>query len=106
MKLLGVLAQGSIVLLNKVPANLVLREVSGGGARGACGLGGGGHGGPCVLVLVIKITVCCHGCGDVRGVLRVWSDGSWSRGSRCGWWSGHSGEVVKRCRGGCRSGKT
>ncbi len=66
MKLVRGLAQSCVVLLDKVPADLVLREVAGGGASSIrrfdrrCGsilLGRSSQ----VLVRVIKITVGSHG---------------------------------------------
>lgn len=63
MKLLRVLAQGGVVLLDKVPADLVLGEVAV-TCRGT-GVGrGGGLGvlvGSLVLVLVTEVAVRRHG---------------------------------------------
>lgn len=65
VKLLGGLAQGGVVLLDKVPANLILGKI----AVARCGTGGlgGGRGGrvrvggALVLLLVGKVTVRRHG---------------------------------------------
>ena len=47
MELLGVLAQGGVVLLDKVPANLVFRDIGVAALRGrrACATGVGSDGG-------------------------------------------------------------
>lgn len=62
MELAGVLAQGSIVLLNKVPADFIL-----GRGRGVVGgtLGGIGWNSGCgsELLLVVGVAVCCHNDG-------------------------------------------
>lgn len=59
VKLAGVLAQGGVVLFNKVPANLIL----GGGRRGIIGtLSGICRNSRCrsKLLLVVGVAVCCH----------------------------------------------
>lgn len=53
-----VLAQGGVVLLDKVPANLILGRVVA-GAGGRVSLGGGCR--SSVLLLVTGVAVCCHG---------------------------------------------
>lgn len=66
MELLGVLAQGGVVLLDEVPADLIVGEglVLALGSGGSIGRGGVGcRAGRRVLVAVINITVCCHDCG-------------------------------------------
>lgn len=65
MKLLGVLAQSGVVLLDEVPADLILGQglVLVLGSGGSSGGGLGCRAGRCVLVAVINITVCCHDCG-------------------------------------------
>lgn len=70
MKLAGVLAQSSVVLLDKVPADLVL----GGGRRVVVGtLGGVGRNRACgsKLLLVVGVAVCCHNDGLLR-YKRAW----------------------------------
>lgn len=64
MELLGRLAQGGVVLLNKVPANLILGEV----AVASRGVDGGGVllSGELELVLLSKVAVGSHGFGWVR----------------------------------------
>lgn len=63
VKLVGILAQGCVVLLDEVPANLVLGQIVGRSG------GGGGVGAfrrrrrRGVLLVVIKITVCSHDAG-------------------------------------------
>lgn len=59
VKLAGVLAQGGVVLFNKVPANLILR----GRRRGIIGTLSGVGGDRCgsKLLLVVGVAVCCHG---------------------------------------------
>lgn len=63
MKLLGVLAQGGVVLLDEVPADLILGQglVLALGSSGGSGVGR--RAGRRVLFAVINITVCCHDCG-------------------------------------------
>lgn len=71
VELARVLAQGSVVLLNEVPANLIL-----GGGRRVVGstlrsVGRNGRCGSILLLLVVAIAVCCH----IDGFLcskRVW----------------------------------
>lgn len=70
MKLAGVLAQGSVVLLNKVPANFIL----GGGRRVVVStLVGVGRNSGCrsKLLLVVGVAVCCHNDG-LLCCKRVW----------------------------------
>jgi hypothetical protein len=65
VKLVWVLAQGSVVLLDKVPANLILRwgAVRGGCVRSRSGVGWGAARLP-PLLLVVCVAVCCHGAVD------------------------------------------
>ncbi len=70
VKLLGRFAKSCVILLDKVPANLILREVGGGGrAGGVWGLGGrrGSRVGvrDQVVILVVEIAVGGHGCGSL-----------------------------------------
>ncbi len=84
MKLLGRLAQSSVVLLYEVPANLILGEVIAVG-RCVCGIDGGGgvEGfGSLVLLLVGEVAVGCHVCvwglrGSVDLGRRVRFGGRW-----------------------------
>jgi hypothetical protein len=75
VELLGRLAQGVVVLLDKVPANLILGQVAvGRSGSGSRAIGGGGSGSclllACrflVLVLLGDVTVGGHdGCCDVK----------------------------------------
>lgn len=66
MKLGSVLAQGGVVLLDKVPADFIL-GVGGSGRRlgGSVGCGGRSVGGSvgrssAILLLVDSVSVCCH----------------------------------------------
>ena len=74
MELLGRLAQGGVVLLNEVPANLILGQVAVGRGGGCSRAIGGGSGRSCLLlvgrffelVLLGEVTVGGHdGCCEV-----------------------------------------
>lgn len=74
VELLRRLAQGGVVLLNEVPANLILGQVAVGRGGGCSGAIGGGSGGSCLLlvgrffelVLLGEVTVGGHdGCCEV-----------------------------------------
>lgn len=69
MKLLGALAQGGIVLLDKEPGNLILAQVVVG--RGSRLVGDRGTTWKSITTLlcgaelvgiVLRVTVCCHDC--------------------------------------------
>lgn len=64
MELLGCFAQGSVILLDKVPTNLILAKVTRGAGGGGLGSSRGRRGLAVTLELVLirKGTVGRHGC--------------------------------------------
>ena len=61
MKLLRGLAQGGVVLLNKIPCNLFLGQIIA-GRIGVSGTRGGG-----ILLLLREVAVCRHGGQRLEG---------------------------------------